>query len=575
MDNRRIFLLAALGLVGYLIFNAWMQDYGPKTHRQTRSKPAVSQQQASVPPAPATSTAAQAGKKTSKPTTPAINGAAKLPRGHKVVVTTDVMRVTLSTAGASVRRVALLKYSRSEKQGSPPVELLHPDPSRRLILESGYKGKRLPGAGANFTVSTGTWHLRAGQKKIRVPFTWRNNGVTVTRVYTFTRGSYQIGVASKIDNASTQALSGAAFARFRRHSVPVSHSIFSLSSRTYSGPALYDGEDYSKLSYDDLDEKPVSKVAAGGWAAMVNQYFLAAVIPSPKLKVHYYARHVGGKRYVIGGVLPKFNIAPGSRLTRHSKLFIGPKLQDRLGAVAPGLPRTVDYGKFTVIAQPIFKVLEAIHWALGNWGWSIVFLVLLINAVFFPLQRKAGKSTAKMREFQPRIKAIQERYKDDKQRQSQAMMDLYKKEKINPMGGCLPMLLQIPIYIALYYVLLYSVELRQAPFIFWLTDLSAPDPYYVLPILYGIAQFVMMRVNPQPGDKMQQRIMMVMPLGALAFAIIMPAGLVVYWVSNAILRSLQQWHINSTLHHPKNHKAARGNSLTGKARALMDGRKKR
>ncbi|HET6655737.1 MAG TPA: membrane protein insertase YidC [Gammaproteobacteria bacterium] len=554
MDNRRMFLLAALGLVGYLIFNAWMQDYGPK------APPVQSQQQTatSANAAPSSSMIPEPAAPAAGAATPAANakivGAAPLAHGRDVTVETDTMRVTLDTAGGDVRRVSLLQYPQTQEPSSPPVELLTPEPSHRLVLQTGLRGLTPSDQPPVFQVSAASYTLKAGQDELRVPLTWRGNGVIVTKIYTFHRGNYQVDLDYRITNASGQPLKLAPYAQFRSHYVPQSHSLFSLSRYMYTGPAIFNGEDYKKLNYDELAQDPFSATTAGGWTAMVNQYFLAAVIPPQAMPAHYYAQQISGPRYRSGLVLPEITVAPGADGQVSERLFLGPKLQDRLGDVAPGLGRTVDYGKVTIIAQPMYKVLEAIHWAVGNWGWSIILLVFLIKLVFFPLSQRAGQSMAKMREFQPRIKAIQERYKDDRQRQSQAMMELYKKEKINPMGGCLPMLLQLPIYFGLYYVLLYSVELRQAPFVFWLTDLSAPDPYYVLPILYGIAQFVQMRVNPQPADKMQARIMMIMPLGALAFAIIMPAGLVVYWVTNAILTALQQWHINKVLHQPKRKK---------------------
>ncbi|HET6655321.1 MAG TPA: membrane protein insertase YidC [Gammaproteobacteria bacterium] len=551
MDNRRMFLLAALGLVGYLIFSAWMQDYAPAPRAQSPQQTAAANPAApssSAIPAPAVPAAA-AG--TTDGASSKVVGAAPLAHGQDVEVTTDTMRVILDTAGGDVRKTWLLQYPQTQEEGSPPVELLTPEPSHRLVLQTGLRGLTAAGQPPVFSAPASNYSLDSGQDVVRVPLTWRHNGVTVTKIYTFHRGNYQVDLEYRITNASGQPLKIAPYAQFRSHYVPQSHSLFSLSRYMYTGPAIFNGEDYNKLNYDDLAEKPFSVTTAGGWTSMVSQYFLAAVIPPPATPAHYYAEQITGKRYRSGLVLPEVTVAPGAHAELAQRLFLGPKLQDRLAEVAPGLGRTVDYGKVTIIAQPMFKVLEWIHWAIGNWGWSIILLVFLIKLVFFPLQQKAGRSMAKMREFQPRIKAIQERYKDDKQRLSQAMMELYKKEKINPMGGCLPVLLQLPIYFGLYYVLLYSVELRQAPFIFWLTDLSAPDPYYVLPILYGIAQFVQMRVQPQPADKMQARIMMVMPLGAVAFAIIMPAGLVVYWVANAVLTALQQWHINKSLHEPK------------------------
>jgi YidC/Oxa1 family membrane protein insertase len=557
MDNRRLFLLGALGLVGYLIFNAWMHDYGPQ--RPARAPVAAT----TTAPAPASSVTAEGVPQVAAPgetrpappaQAPAVAHAQPLAQGRAVTVTTDVLRVTINTGGGDIRKVALLKYPASLKHPQQPVDLLTPDPENRLVLQSGLRGAGLPAHGAAYKAVADDYRLQPGQKTLRVPLTWREGGVTVTKTYTFERGSYQVGLGYRIVNDGQAPVKGAPYTQLRRHYVPHARHFLDVSRYTYSGPAYFNGSEYKKLDYKDLDKTPLAATASGGWAAMVDQYFVAAIIPPTKTGARYYTQALPGSRYLIGAVLPQFTLAPGAQTAVSERLFFGPKLQDRLKGIAPGLERTVDYGKFTIIAQPLFKVLEGIHWGVGNWGWSIILLVFLIKIVFFPLNQMAGRSMAKMREFQPRIKAIQERYKEDKQRLSQAMMELYKKEKINPMGGCLPTLLQVPIWFALYYVLLYSVELRQAPFVFWLRDLASPDPYYVLPILYGLAQLAQIRINPQPADKMQARIMMVMPFGVAIFALFMPAGLVVYWVTNSILTSLQQWHINRLIHQPKKKK---------------------
>lgn len=560
MDNRRLFLLGALGLIGYLIFNAWMHDYGPQrpaappatTSASAAPAPVSSGiPQAAAPGAASTSAPANAAGATSAPAQPSPAEPVALAQGEPITVTTDTLRVTLNTAGGAIREVELLDYPQSKDRPHQPVHLLQAAPAGRLVLQSGLRGVALPSHQATYRTARDHYVLPAGADAIKVPLTWRHDGVTVTKTYTFHRGSYQVGLDYRIDNRSAAAITGAPYSQFRRHYVPQSHHYLDASRYTYSGPAMYTGTDYRKLSYDDLNDKNVSLTAIGGWEALVSQYFVAAVIPPARATVNYYARSLGGAHYLVGLVMPQFKVAAGAQATLRERLFFGPKLQDRLTDVVPGLERTIDYGKFTIIAQPLFWVLKGIHWGVGNWGLSIILLVFLIKAVFFPLNQMSGRSMAKMREFQPRIKAIQERYKDDKSRLSQAMMELYKKEKINPMGGCLPMLLQVPIWFALYYVLLYSVELRQAPFVFWLQDLASPDPYYVLPILYAIAGFFQQRVNPQPGDKMQARIMMAMPVMMMAFAVFMPAGLVIYWVTNAILTALQQWHINRVIHQPK------------------------
>lgn len=563
MDNRRLFLLIALGVVCYMIFNAWMADYGLTQHvpsqtagTTTQGNHAPTPGTISAPEAPAAPNATQptATNNTAPITTPR-GGAPRLAHGQNITVTTDTMQVTLDTAGGTIRHVELLQYGQTEKPDSPPVNLLTPQAKGRLVLQTGLRGLATANTPVMYKSQATTFALRAGQDELKVPLTWRgSDGVRVTKIYTFHRGKYVVGLDYHVTNAGGQPIEVTPYARFLNHYVPQSTSFFSISRYTYTGPATFDGDDYEKHSYKDLDDKPFSITATGGWIAMVNQYFLAAVLPPAKQPAHYYARHMGNKRYQSGLVLPTQTVAAGANIDIAQRVLLGPKLQDRLGDIAPGLPRTVDYGKVTIIAQPMYKILEGIHYVVGNWGWSILLLVFLMKLVFFPLFQKSGRSMAKMREFQPRIKAIQKRYKEDRQRQSQAMMELYKTEKINPIGGCLPMLLYFPIYFGLYYVLIYSVELRHAPFIFWMTDLSSPDPYHILPFIYGIANFAQMHVNPKPADKMQARLMMLMPLGVIAFSFIMPVGLVLYWIANAVLTTLQQWHINRLLHQQKGQK---------------------
>lgn len=279
----------------------------------------------------------------------------------------------------------------------------------------------------------------------------------------------------------------------------------------------------------------------------MQHYFLAAIIPAAAPQNLYYAKSLGDGRFITGVSSPAESVAAGGSASFNSVLFVGPKLQTRLAAVTPGLELTVDYGKLTIIAQPIFWVLEHIERWVGNWGWSILLLTVLFKALTYKLNEISGRSMAKMRLLQPRVKAIQERYADDRQRMSQAMMELYKKEKANPASGCFPIVIQIPIFFALYYVLVYSVELRQAPWMLWIKDLSAPDPFYVLPVLYGIAMFVQQRLQPQPSDKMQARMMMIMPLALVGLYAVLPSGLVLYYFANSLISIVQQRHINRVI----------------------------
>jgi YidC/Oxa1 family membrane protein insertase len=313
---------------------------------------------------------------------------------------------------------------------------------------------------------------------------------------------------------------------------------------TYTGGVLSSPEKrYQKISFEDMTEEPVQLDIQDGWAAMIQHYFVAAWVPPAGQVDRYFARGVGNNRFVIGMTGPATEIPAGGSSTLSSQLFVGPKIQDRLEKLAPGLELTVDYGWLTIIAQPLFWLLKNIHALIGNWGWSIILLTMLIKAVFFKLSETSYRSMANMRKLQPRIQAIRERHAGDKQKVNQAMMDLYKREKINPMGGCLPILVQIPVFIALYWMLLESVELRQAPFMLWIQDLSAPDPFYVLPLLMGVSMFLQQRLNPAPPDPIQAKVMMALPVVFTVFFLWFPSGLVLYWLVNNILSIAQQWVI--------------------------------
>jgi YidC/Oxa1 family membrane protein insertase len=541
VDNQRLFLLAALGVVMWLLWSAWQQDYGTqKAPASTTTPPAAQsapQKNAQAPRAPASG--AVQPKQQAAPV--------KLAPGRAVVAQTDVLRVTFNTAGADVRRAELLQYPRKQDQPSKPVALLNAAKAGRLVLQTGLNtlaGPHAPGRQVHFKARQSKYRLSLGQNKLNVRFTWRNNqGLEVEKIYTLTRGSYQVGLRTIIRNNTAATWRGSQYLRFLVHNVPRHQGIFSTHRYAYTRAAFEDAKGYEPRDFSDLETKPFSATVRGGWAAVGQQYFLAAVIPEATSTNHYYSKALGGSHYLIGAMMNPKAVAPGQSATFDARLFLGPKLQDRLAGIAPGLDRTVDYGKVTIIAQPVFWVLHHINMVLGNWGWSIILLTILIKILFYYPSVISYRSMAKMRQVQPRLKALQERYKDDKQRLQQAMMEFYKREKINPASGCWPMLLQMPIYFALYYVLVESVELRQAPWVLWIHDLSAPDPYYVLPALYCIGAFLQQRLNPQLPDKMQARLMMMMPLGMIAFAVVMPAGLVLYWVVNMLLNVAQQQHI--------------------------------
>ncbi|HVA56150.1 MAG TPA: membrane protein insertase YidC [Gammaproteobacteria bacterium] len=564
MDNRRLFLFAALVMVVFLIYQAWMQDYGPKTPAPqplAASTTAVPAPEIPIAPNAPASTTNAASRAEAVPNP----GVTKLPVGEQIHVRTDVLDVIIDTAGGDIRQAKLPEYP-VELKKPQLVKVLNSDNAELLIAQSGlqtHSGPMAPTYGALYSASQKQYELAPDQNTLSVTFRWKDKrGLEVLKTYTFNRGSYQIGLSYRLQNGSSEPWSGAQYLQFENQYTEESHSLFSAQRYDYQRVAMYDSDGYHQDEFKDLSEKPVNKTTTGGWIAVVNHYFLAAVIPEDQAPAKnaggeqltkpaenlYYTRALGDSRYSVGTITALRTVAPGASTTFTDKFFIGPKLQTRLAQVAPGLELTVDYGKLTIIAEPIFKLLNLIHRFIGNWGWSILVLTLLFKLLFYPLNQISGRSMAKMRRVQPRLKALQERYKDDKQRLGQATMEFYKKEKINPMGGCLPMLVQMPIFFALYYVLVYSVELRQSPWLGWIHDLSAPDPLYILPVVYGVVMFIQQRISPQPTtDKMQQRIMMAMPLGIAVLYAVLPSGLALYYVANSILTIAQQWRINSVV----------------------------
>jgi YidC/Oxa1 family membrane protein insertase len=323
-------------------------------------------------------------------------------------------------------------------------------------------------------------------------------------------------------------------------------SMFNVDSYSFTGPVVYDGKKYDKLDVEDLEDEPLQATFTAGWLAAIQHHFLVAAVP-PADEEQSYQGNFDGRYYLITALGPVTTIPPGGEARFDAQLFIGPKLQDQLSDVADGLALTVDYGVLAILAQPLFWLLQQIHEFVGNWGWSIIMVTFLIKLVFYKLTEASGRSMARMRKLQPRLKALQERYKDDRKASSQAMMDLYKREKVNPAAGCLPMLIQIPFFIAFYWVLLESVEMRQAPFMLWITDLSSRDPFFILPLLMGAAMFLQQKLNPAPPDPVQAKIMTFLPIMFTVFFAFFPAGLVLYWLTNSVLSILQQWRINKVV----------------------------
>lgn len=561
MTNLRITLLVSLLFVGYLLFVAWQQDYAPAPPAQTQTE---SEPEPSAPGDPPPERVAQepeargdvpadlaAGRPEVTPEAADAPEAAAA-RGDRVVVESDVLRLVIDTRGGTVREAHLLAYPEEVDRPDVPVKLLDDSPERVFLAQSGLTGDEvvLPDHHATFSAAGERYALDPQDDAVTVPLTWRGEGVTVTKSYILRRGSYDVTLVHRVENASGGAFSGSHYRQLQRTPRRDGNG-FSLTDPerySYLGAAIYSPQDkFVEVSFDDMRKQPLSREITGGWAAMVQHYFFAAWIPEPEEPGHYYSRvfEPGGlPRYIIGAMTPRVSVADGASHEFRSRLYVGPKLQDELDDVAPGLGLTVDYGIFTILAQPLFWLLSLVHGFVGNWGWAIVVVTILIKLAFYKLTEAQYKSMAKLRKVQPRMQSLKERYGDDKQRLNQAMMELYKKEKVNPLGGCLPLLIQIPFLIAFYWVLLESVELRHAPWMLWITDLSAPDPYYILPLIMGASMFIQQKLTPTPSaDPMQEKMMMILPLVFTVMFAFFQAGLVLYWTVNNVLSLAQQWYI--------------------------------
>lgn len=500
--------------------------------------------------------------------TPSVAGAAPptgvaseaaTPKQDLVTASNDLLKLTIDPRGGTIIGAALLKYPQQVKRGSPPVQLLDDAASTYYVAQDGLigaNGSVAPNHLAEFTPQATHYELAPGQKQVVVSLTWHDpaSGVTVTKRYTLTRGSYVVQLSQQVDNHGSKTWQGNAYEQLDRVEPPPPPKHFlefyNPDSFAYTGAAWYSPDaKFNKLKFGNFEKDPLHKSVTGGWIAMTQRFFVAAWIPDAKLAEQFASVEVpatsadGKPRYLLRTVGPALSVAPGASATADARLFVGPNLQDQLGNIAPGLDLTVDYGMVTVIAQPMFKLLSFLHGLVRNWGLAIIVLVLLIQAATWKLTEAQYKAGARMRKLQPRLKALKERFGDDKQKYQQAMMELYKKEKINPMAGCLPNLIVLPIFFALYYVLIFSVELRHASFL-WVPDLSAADPYFILPVLYALTMLGSQFLTPMQGmDPTQAKIMKAMPVLFAVLFFFFPAGLTLYYVVRQICMLSQQWYI--------------------------------
>jgi YidC/Oxa1 family membrane protein insertase len=469
-------------------------------------------------------------------------------------VKTDLFEVELNTVGGDIQRVTLFKVF-SALDRTKPLTLLAPDPKQYFVTQTGLLGDGLPSHKAVYAADAASYALADGKDQIEVRLVAKDvTGAEVVKKLVFRRGTYEILVTYEVRNTSDKPVAPHAYFQFQRDGNQPSQEAAQTSAiagvATFTGPAVYTEETkFVKVDFKDIDKGKQShaRKAKDGWIGLVQHYFISVWLPKGSGEREYYTNRVGENLYAAGVIVPLGAVAPGASASIAMPLYIGPQETEKLAKIAPGLELVVDYGWLYILAAPLFWVLNYIHGIVGNWGWAIILLTILIKLVFYPLNHKAGRSMAAMKVLGPKMEKLKQLYGDDRQKLNQAMMELYRTEKINPLGGCLPIVVQIPVFIALYWVLLASIELRHAPWLGWIQDLSGPDPYYILPVIYAVSMYVQTKLNPQPADPVQAKVMLAMPIVFSIFFFFFPSGLVLYWVVQNLLSIAQQWHINRTL----------------------------
>lgn len=553
MDVQRIILIAALALISYMLVLQWNEDYGPAQQQATAEQQAPTLSaysdgtEESELPTAADAQAQSADVPQHDLTAPQSAAATSQTSGELISVRTDVLELLIDPHGGDVIKAALPEHD-ATLNAEQPFVLLEQNANRTYIAQSGLIGRNGPDAstsGRPLYTSAETEYALGDADSLTVDLNYtQDNGTVITKRFIFEKGQYRARVEYIVDNQSEQPWQGVLFGQIKRDNSADPSQQTSMGMKSYLGAVFSTEENnYEKVKFDDMDEERFSATSQDGWVAMVQHYFLSAWVPAPGAEYTYQSRKLNGN-YIVGFLSPSFEVAPGQTQTVSATLYTGPKDTDQLEATAPDLELTVDYGILWWIASPLYMLLKWIHSLVGNWGLSIIGITLLVKLALFQLNAKAFKSMAKMRKFGPEMQRLKEQFGDDRQKMSQEMMKLYQKEKINPLGGCLPILVQMPVFIALYWVLMESVELRHAPFFGYIKDLSQMDPYFVLPILMGVTMFVQQLLNPTPPDPMQAKIMKLLPIIFTFFFLWFPAGLVLYWLCNNILSIAQQWIIN-------------------------------
>ena len=574
MKNIRLILWVGLVLAVLVNYSTWVTEFAPRDAAAAAAAQKAAEAEKSTKPlgaaipqtapvaanadtgnTPAASTPVPTAGGTAPAATPAATPAAPAAgqaTGKIVSVRTDVLDVDINLRGGELQRADLLAYPVVKGQPTPVRLLRNAGSGNQYLLQTGLAGTGAGAAVPNaypthqalFEGDFTAFVLQDGSNEIRVPLTWTSpEGVKVTKTLVFRRGSYRIDVEYSIENASGSPWSAASYAQILHDLPAVKRSYFNVDSYSFTGPAFWDGAKYKKLKIANKEDASLNREIKDGWMASLQHHFVVAIIPR-RDETDRYTLSARGDEYVETTVGPTFTVAPGATTALTETLFVGPKLQSQLDAIHPQLGRAADFGVLTFLSRPLFWLLSKAHLIFNNWGLAIIAVTFLLKLVFYPLAETSGRSMAKMKLIQPRLKQVQEQYKDDRQKLGQAMMELYKKEKVNPAAGCLPQLVQIPVFIAFYWVLLESVEMRQAPFFGWLQDISSRDPYYVLPVIMAGAMFVQYKLNPAPPDPVQAKVMMILPLVMSVTFAFFPSGLVLYYVVNTLLTIAQQWNIN-------------------------------
>jgi YidC/Oxa1 family membrane protein insertase len=564
MDSQRLILFVIFTFAGFLLWQNWQKEHAPP--------PALVQQAAApVPGQPATppkdlpvpSVVAVPGATPATPagagSVPAAPAGAALPvAGPMVTIKTDLYTAQVDLVGGVISLVQLDKH-RDATDHTKPYNVLQRTGERTFVAQAGLIGEGLPNHRTQYQALPGPRELPAGADRVELKLqATAANGDKIVQVLTFHRGSYLIDAAFDVTNMGAAPLSPYAYFQLTRDTKQAVVQS-SMAPASYVGPVVYNDKDnFKKVEFGEIDKLaadgtrklPYQKSADNGWVGMIEHYFVTAWLPSDEKKTprEFYTRKLDNGLYSVGVIMPVGTVAPGATGEVRVPLYVGPQDQDVLAKTAKGLDLVVDYGIFTVLAAPLFWLLKWLHGIIGNWGWSIIVMTIMIKGAFYPLNAAAARSMGKMKIIAPKMKALQEQYKNDKQQLQIKMMEMYKTEKINPLGGCLPILVQIPVFIALYWVLLSAVELRQAPWILWIHDLSAPDPWFVLPVIYAITAYLQVKLSPTPiSDPVQAKVMQIMPIAFSVLFIFFPAGLVLYWLVNNILQIAQQWQMNRML----------------------------